>query len=137
MENHAHDVYDAFHAVHATKVRHTSFYHLDELHTIIEATHAASRDAKALRPIAGRNVKVSNVWAARVYWEWSCPGYADEKSRNHAIAHAAFASYPVLSKFRDFKMELAEGSAEANPRVGLWAKVYMTSSTYEYLGGQS
>ena len=32
-------------------------------------------------------------------------------------------------------MELEEGSAEANPRVGLWAKVYiMTSPTHEYLG---
>ena len=31
-------------------------------------------------------------------------------------------------------MELEEGSTEANPRVGLWAKVYTTSPTYEYLG---
>ena len=134
LENHAHDVYDAFHAVHAVKVRHTSFYHLDELRTIIEAAHAASRDAKAMRPIAGHNVKVSNLWAVCDYWEWLCPGYTNEKSRKHALAHAAFTSYPALSKFRDFKMELEEGSTEANPRVGLWAKVYMTSPTYEYLG---
>ena len=63
-----------------------------------------------------------------------CAQVTHEKSRKHALAHAAFTSYPALSKFRDFKMELEEGSTEANPRVGLWAKVYMTSPTYEYLG---
>ena len=31
-------------------------------------------------------------------------------------------------------MELEDGSTPANPRVGLWAKAYMTSEKYEYLG---
>ena len=31
-------------------------------------------------------------------------------------------------------MELEAGSTPANPRVGLWAKAYMTSEKYEYLG---
>ena len=31
-------------------------------------------------------------------------------------------------------MELEEGMAKAKPRVGLWARVYMTSPTFEHLG---
>ena len=134
LENHAHDIYDAFQAVHAKSVRRSTFFHLEELRAIIEASHIASKDAQSMRPLAGHHVNVSNLWSVRDYWEWLCPGYSQEKSRNHALANAAFASYPGLCKFRDFKLELEEGSTEANPRVGLWAKVYMTSPTYEYLG---
>lgn len=134
LENHAHDIYDAYQAVHAVQARRSTFFHLDELRAIIEAAHRASKDAQAMRPIAGHDVKVSNLWAVRDYWEWLCPGYTVESGRPHALANAAFTSYPALSKFRDFKMELEAGSTETNPKVGLWAKVYMTSPNYEYLG---
>lgn len=30
LEHHAHDVYDAFHAVHAAKVKHSTFFHLED-----------------------------------------------------------------------------------------------------------
>ncbi len=30
LESHAHDVYDAFHAVHAGRVKHSTFYHHEE-----------------------------------------------------------------------------------------------------------
>ena len=134
LENHAHDVYDAFQAVHAIQVRAKTFYHFEDLRSIIKAAHLIGNDAHALRPVAGHDVQVSNLWTVRDYWEWLCPGYTKETTRKHAMANAAFASYPGLHKFRDFKMELEEGSTPENGRVGLWAKVYMTSPEYTYLG---
>ena len=134
LENHAHDLYDAFHAVHAVGVRRSTFFHLEELRSIIRASHEVSKDAAELRPIAGHDVLVSNLWEARDFWEWLCPRYTAEKTRPHALANAAFTSYTNLARFRDFKMELEEGSTDANPRVGLWAKTYMTSPEYQYLG---
>ena len=60
VENHAHDLYDSFHAVHAVKVRDTSFWHYEELRTLIKAAHA-SRDSNAKCPVVGHDVKVSNL----------------------------------------------------------------------------
>ena len=41
-ENHAHDVYDAFHAIHKTAIKKSTFFLLDEMRNIIRASHAAS-----------------------------------------------------------------------------------------------
>ena len=89
MENHAHDLYDAFHAVHAVKVRNTTFWFYDELRALIRSAHG-SRDSHAKSPVVGHDVKVSNIWALRDFWEWMSPGYTDMKTRSHALATAAF-----------------------------------------------
>ncbi len=134
LENHAHDVYDSFHAVHARRVKQSTFYHLDELRGIIRAAHEVTRDKHVHRPVVGHDVLVSNLWEVRDLWEWLAPGYGDPNSREDALANAAFTSYIGIQAYRDFKMELEEGSAEETPKVGLWAKTYMTSAEYTYLG---
>ena len=106
---------------------------VEELRTLISAAHAI-RDSKAKRLVVGHNVKVSNLWTLRDFWEWLCPGYTSPRTRNHALSNAAFASYAGIRHLRDFKMELEAGSTAENPSVGLWAKPYMTSPEYTYLG---
>ena len=93
LENHAHDVYDAFHAVHASRVRHSTYFHYEELIALIEASHKTIADRKQLRPIVGHDIQVSNAWELRDFWEWLAPGYSDESTREHALKHAAFASF--------------------------------------------
>ena len=39
-ENHAHDIYDAFHAIHKTAITRNTFYHWDEMINIIKASHS-------------------------------------------------------------------------------------------------
>jgi hypothetical protein len=56
LENHAHDVYDAFQAVHAGRVRHSTFFCLDELRSIIRGAHEHGRDGTVLNPIVGHDV---------------------------------------------------------------------------------
>ncbi len=158
LESHAHDVYDAYQAIHAGRVKHSTYYHLEELRAIMRAAHDRVRDEDLLRPVVGHDVKVnskddsgerqlgfrfgseswllqvSNLWVLRDFWEWLAPGYSDTRTRDHALANAAFTSYFGMNKFREFKMELEAGSTPANPKVGLWAKAYMTTEEYTYLG---
>ena len=134
LENHAHDVYDAWHAIHARAVKSATYFHHDELIGLIEAAHKLSADRKQLRPIVGHDVQVSNLWAVRDFWEWLAPGYTQDSTREYALKHAAFASFSSLRGYRDFMVQLESNSTEENPRVGLWAKAYMTSPSYEYLG---
>ena len=133
-ENHAHDVYDAWHAIHATRAKHATYFHHEELIGLIEASHTVAADRKQHRPIVGHDVRVGNLWVLRDFWEWLAPGYTQESTREYALKHAAFASFSALNGYRDFAMRLESGSTEDNPRVGLWAKAYMTSPSYEYLG---
>ena len=133
LENHAHDLYDAFQAIHACSVRNASYWHFEELRALIKAAHAR-HDTKAKCPEVGHDVMVSNLWSLRDFWEWLCPGYTDEKTRGHALANAAFTSYAGIRHLRDFKLQLEAGSTDDNPSVGLWAKPYMTSKEYTYLG---
>ena len=133
MENHAHDLYDSYHAIHAVQVRDSSFWHFEELRVLIKAAHAR-QDSHAKCPVVGHDVIVSNLWSLRDFWEWLCPGYTDEKTRGHALANAAFTSYAGIRHLRDFKIQLEAGSTDDNPSVGLWAKPYMTSKEYTYLG---
>ncbi len=74
------------------------------------------------------------MWVLRDLWDWMCPGYNDPARRNLASSQAAFVSYTKQSGFRDFCLELEAGSTPENPRVGLWAKAYMTTEVYELLG---
>ena len=46
----------------------------------------------------------------------------------------SFASFSSFQGYRDFLVQLETGSTSENLRVGLWAKAYMTSEKYEYLG---
>ena len=78
LENHAHDIYDAFHAIHAGRVRKETFFHYDELVRIIEAAHHTARvpgvsGVHEVRPLMGRNVLVSNLWETRDLWAWLAP----------------------------------------------------------------
>ena len=134
VEHHAHDMYDAVHAVHAGAVRRSTFFHLEELINIIKAAHTVAEDKSSLNPIAGHDVKVSCLWHVRDFWDWLCPGYTDQKTREHALHNAAFSSFSSFRGYRDFLLKLEADSTPQNPRVGLWAKSYMTSSKYECLG---
>ena len=134
LEHHAHDIYDAFHAVHAGRVKHSTFFFLEELISIVEASHGTARDQAQLRPIAGHDVQVSCLWQVRDFWEWMAPGYTKKDTREHALLNAAFSSFSAFRGYRDFLLELESDSKPANPRVGLWAKAYMTTSDYEFLG---
>ena len=100
-----------------------------------------------MRPVVAHDVKVNNKndsgecqLGVRFGPEscllqgWLAPGYSKESTRQHALINAAFTSYFGLNKFRQFEMELEAGSTPANPKVGLWAKAYMTTELYTYLG---
>ena len=126
LENHAHDVYDAFHATHAARVKHSTFYNLEELRGIIRGAHDRLSSGHVLRPLVGHDVQISELWELRDFWEWLAPGYSQKGNREYALESAAFVSYSGISKYRDFRLELEE--------VGLWAKAYMTTDEYQYLG---
>ena len=134
LEHHAHDVYDAFQAYHARMVRRSTYFYMEELINLIEAAHASSGDREVQNPVVGHDVKVSNLWEVRDFWEWLAPGYTDESTRPYALGNAAFSYFSSLQGYRDFSVKLEVGSTPQNPKVGLWAKAYMTSQNYEYLG---
>ena len=99
-----HDVYDGYQAIHAGRVTHSTFYAFEELRAIIRGAHDQMRNQEQLRPVVGHDVKVSNLWEVRDFWEWLAPGYSLPRTRGHALANAAFTSYSGLSQFRDFRM---------------------------------
>ena len=134
LENHAHDVYDAFHAIHAAAVRMSTYYQYEELRQIIRGAHDRMRDEHTLRPLVGHDVQVNDLWELRDFWEWLAPGYSEKGNTEYALSSAAFTTYTGLSKLRDFSMELESGTTPENQKVGLWAKAYMTTAEYEYLG---
>ena len=134
LEHHAHDVYDAVQAIHANMVKRHTYFHLEEMINLIQAAHKDSGDVGEMRPVVGHDVKVSNLFVVRDFWEWLAPGYTNESTRPYALANAAFSSFSALQGYRDFLVQEEAGSTPTNPRVGLWAKAYMTSKKYEYLG---
>ena len=85
----------------------------------------------ASKPI---HCKVSDLWDVRDIWEWLAPGYTQQSTREFALANAAFTSYVGLQKFREFKLEAESSSKEGCRSVGLWAKAYMTTTDYTFLG---
>ena len=140
LENHAHDIYDAFHAIHARAVKSASFYHWNELVDIIEQSHVAARQRHAKlehgnRPLMGHHVMVTNLWRIRDLWDWLAPGYHDDK--DEARGRAAYVTYDRLQGYRDFALRPeSSGSAESveQRRVGLWAKPFMSDAQYEFVG---
>ena len=44
VENHAHDVYDSYHHIHGHRVKHSTYFHYEELIALIEASHKGSAD---------------------------------------------------------------------------------------------
>ena len=134
LEHHAHDVYDAFQAIHARMARRSTFFYLDEMISLIMAAHSTSGDKRAEHPVVGHDVRVSNLWEVRDFWEWLAPGYTEESTRPYALSNAAFCHFSSLHGYRDFLIQREVGSTPQNPKVGLWAKAYMTSKDYEFLG---
>lgn len=113
LENHAHDIYDLFHAIHKTAVKKSTFFHWDEMVNIIKGSHAnslryekrkrepgettetaetatAKRSAwiaaAGVRPIMGPDVLVSNLWEIRDFWAWLFPGYHESPQDRDAQA---------------------------------------------------
>jgi tryptophan 2,3-dioxygenase len=85
LENHAHDLYDAFQAI--------TFFHLDEMIRIIQGAHHAARarvgiggvsGVEAARPEMGHDVLVSNLWEVRDLWDWLAPGCNDPATKEAA-----------------------------------------------------
>jgi hypothetical protein len=104
LKHRAHEVYDGFHAIHAGRVKRSTFYELEGLRGIIRGAHERLRDRELLRPIGGHGVKVSDLWEVLDFWEWLAPGCSSLRARGHAVANAAFARYIGLGKFRDFRI---------------------------------
>jgi hypothetical protein len=154
LENHAHDIYDAFGGIHSAAVRKQTYFTLAELHGIIKAAHEvsgpeaigahgavdASRTKKTQpkNPLMGRDVQVTNLWEVRDFWQWLMPGHGVAgKSGQLAPTMAAFVSYENLQSYRDFVIALEPSSADPEDyvsggqagqdvRVGLWAKQFMS-----------
>jgi hypothetical protein len=102
LENHAHDVYDAFQAIHAAAVRKGTFFHLEEMIRLIEASHHAARarvvggvrgvsGVEPARPEMGHDVLVSNLWEIRDLWDWLAPGWSDQTTKEAARPDATKA----------------------------------------------
>ena len=65
LEHHAHDVYDAFQAIHARMAKRNTFFYLDEMISLIIAAHDSSGDQEAQHPVVGHDAKLPNLWAVR------------------------------------------------------------------------
>lgn len=139
LENHAHDIYDSFHAIHTRKVASTTFFTWNELVRIICEAHGDPRDHRDpvwTQPssMMGHDVMVSNLWDIRDFWEWLAPDYRIKSAG--ALSRGAFVAYDQISDYHDFVLQLEPNSTSANRRVGLWAKRYMSDpdSDLRYLG---
>jgi hypothetical protein len=87
LENHAHDIYDAFGAIHARAVRRQTYYSMSELHGIIQAAHVLQDAGTAIlpkNPLMGRDVQVTNLWEIRDIWQWLMPGHGESTVRGNA-----------------------------------------------------
>ena len=142
LENHAHDIYDAFQAVHKTPVERTTFYHLEELIQIIAASHKQSlrgeqSSSGSVRhghaPAMGKDVLVTNMWEIRDIWEWLFPG---RKARSaEATARGAIVYYEGIAPYHDFELRRKVNPTDpSDVSVELWAKRYMTDPTYAFIG---
>ena len=137
LEHHAHDVYDAFHAIHSKALCQNTFFHYEEMIAITKGAHAAARDRHAREggqdhTIMGHDVQVSNLWQIRDLWEWLVPGYRTDKEA--AWARAAFVSYEKIQPYRDFLIKPEADGVDGGRRVGLWAKQFMSDQDYRYIG---
>ena len=149
LENHAHDIYDAFQAIHKKGVVKSTYFTLEEMIAIIKASHSAdlrfggvggakyeasmgstgSSEASMEKPLMGKEVTVSNLWEVRDFWEWLFPGHSENPKE--ATSRGAVVYYTGLAQYRDFKLVRVVGE---DTRVDLWAKPYMSSKTYKFVG---
>ena len=83
LEHHSHDVYDAFQSVHAKMVQRRTHFRLEEMIALIEAAHQQSGDDREMCPAVGHDVKVSNLFSVRDFWEWLALGYTDPSTRSY------------------------------------------------------
>lgn len=141
MEEHAHDIYDAYHGIHVTRLSQETYFTLDEVEHIIKDAHRQAYDRHAAeggenKPIMGHDVLVSCLWEIRDFWEWLVPGRNDETKQGttSSFSIAAFVSYKNLHKYRDFLLKHEDRSTPENPVIGLWAKHFMTDANYTYIG---
>ena len=89
--------------------RHT-YFHLEDMIALIEAGHQQSGDDREMCPVVGHDVKVSNLFEVRDFWEWLAPGYTNPSTRPYALSNAAFASFSSFQGYRDFLVQLETGS---------------------------
>ena len=122
LEHHAHDVYDAYQAIHAGLVRRSTFFYLEELIHLIEAAHESSGDREAQQPVVGHDVKVSNLWEVRDFWEWLAPGYTEESTRPYALANAAFSCFPLCMDTVTSRSGWKLAAPHRIPRLGFGRK---------------
>lgn len=132
LPDHAHDIYDAFQGISKTAVARHTFYTLDEMIDIIRGAHRAHRQAVGHKPVMGPDVLVSNLWEVRDFWEWLFPGHGADSAQAFSRGSAVF--YEGMSRFHDFEIRREKEIDATGPRVGLWAKQYMTTPTYFYVG---
>ena len=152
LENHAHDIYDAFHAIHKRVIENNTFYTLEEMMELIRLAHksraertaaAASQAssapqapsapqaaatptrASALDVTVGPEVLVSTLLDVRDIWEWLFPG------RNYSTGACVY--YSCIAGYRDFELR-RNAEDPQNPKVELWAKRFMSSREYQYIG---
>ena len=74
---------------------------------------------------------VTNLWELRDMWEWFWPGY--RKNKVEALSRGGIVYYEKIAGWHDFELRRDLTDVD-NPQVGLWAKKYMSSPTYEYIG---
>ena len=132
LPDHAHDIYDAFQGITKTAIERQTYYTLEEMIDIIRGAHRADRQAADSKPVMGPDVLVSNLWQVRDFWEWLFPGHGADSAQ--AFARGSAVVYEGLSRFHDFEIRLEEPDAAAGHRVGLWAKQYMSTPSYRYVG---
>ena len=130
LENHAHDIYDAFTAIHNRAVQKATFFKWEELRQIIIASHKSRSGISTQGPqpnsMMGHDVMVSNMWNVRDIWEWLAPGYHENSGL--ALSQGAFVCYDQLSAWHDFLIK-----KESSDSVGLWTKQYMSDGHDEYI----
>ena len=123
--------------IHATTLNKSTYYTMDDMADVIRNAHQSAQARHAAegaenKPIMGHNVLVSMLWEMRYFWEWLVPGYGQDPKR--AFNTAAYASYDNLHQYRGFWIKREDGSTVQCPRVGLWARQFMTDKEYKYIG---
>ena len=80
--------------------RHT-YFHLEEMIALIEVAHQQSGDDREMCPVVGHDVKVSNLFEVRDFWEWLAPGYTDPSTRPYVFVQCClrvFLCFPGLPR---------------------------------------
>lgn len=137
LPDHAHDIYDAFQAIHKKAVCDETFYTLEELINIIKDAHrgGVSRSSSATRveprALMGDDVLVSNLWEVRDFWEWLFPGHSKRPKESFALGAGIY--YENMKSYHDFTLQRIRG-VDGEVQVGLWGKRYMSDATLRFLG---